>query len=209
MTTPNQREYVEEKIDRKQRDPLLAVVTKVFEHTSSDDFQNHEVNARAIHNEEEFREIPVHTTRHGHAHVPRVGDPVEINFLGSSTQSPYVSGGVHLAKKRAPLAREGHWRHRFGDLSPYLFVEAEKSDHSAGAPDVVRIAKKSDGLSDPTDMVEIDDSGTTTVVNIETDGEIHINGDAQGLITDIDTTTDVDGHVTSVTPVRSSNVLTE
>lgn len=177
--TPDQDDESTEDISR---DPAVGVVTKVYEHDSIEDVSNHEVNVRLVTNEEEKRGIPVHTSRHGSTYVPQEGDFVEVGFLGGKTQKAYVAGFAHSYESRAPLGRAGHWRHRFGDSSPYLFVEAEKSDHSAGSPDVVRLAKKSDGLSDPSTKVEIDDSGSSTQVNIETDGDINISADGNVYI---------------------------
>lgn len=171
----NERDYIQSNIKKNTRKGTLGVVTKVWQHDDPDDVSNHEVNARLINGDEEFRRVPVHVSRPGNVSVPQVGDFVSLAFNNSMTQKPYVNGFAYSAENRAPLGRAGHWRHRFGDSSPYLFVEAEKSDHSSGDPDVVRMSKKSDGLSDPTTSVEIDDSGSTTQVNIETDGDINIS----------------------------------
>lgn len=178
------------------REPAIGVVQKVFVHDSEDDFSNHEANVRLVNNEEELRRIPIHVERNGHAVVPKQNDAVEVNFLGSEGQSGYVADFVYTADDRAPLARSGHYRQRFGESSPYLFIEAEPIDHSGGTPDVVRLAKKPDGLSDPSTEVAIDDSSSDTEVSVQTDGNvtIDVSGDidinADGTIT-ISGTTDV------------------
>lgn len=183
--------FVDRRIDEQTRSSVLGVVTKVIEHTSSDDFSNHEVNVKLANEDEEFRNVPIHVNRNGHIRVPQKGDFVEISFLTSKTQVPYVTGFAYSNERRAPLGRAGHWRHRFGESSPYLYVEAEPSDHSAGTPDVVRLAKKSDGLSDPSTKIELDDSGNTTKVNIETDGDITLSADGDIVIDEGGTATPV------------------
>lgn len=61
--------------------------------------------------------------------------------------------------------------------------------------------------------IYINESGNVTLTNdsgtiVEIDGsDIILNGGTNGAITDIDTTKDADGHVTSITPVRNSNIL--
>lgn len=168
-----------------RRDPVIGVVQKTFVHDSPSDFSNHEVNVKAVNENEEFKKLPVHVSVAGEAYVPQKGDAVEVQFLGSDTQSGYVANCIYTAQNRAPLAREGHWRKRFGpDGGPYLFVEAEPSDHSAGDPDTIRFAKKPDGLSDPTTEIEIDDSGSTTQINITTDGDINIDADGNVYLGD-------------------------
>jgi len=177
------REYIgRQDSDRAQRRPTIGVVTNVRAHDDPNDQSNHEVNVRLVNRDEEFRRVPVHTGRVGEVVVPEQGDLVEVSFLNSRTQRPYVASFAYSGDNRAPLARSGHWRQRFGDSAPYLFVEAENQDHSAGPPDTVRLAKKQDGLSDPTTAIEIDDSGTTTQVSIETDGDITISAGGDVVI---------------------------
>jgi hypothetical protein len=171
------------------REPAIGVVQKVFVHDDAGDSSNHEVNVRLVNNEEELRRIPIHVGRSGHTVVPHKNDAVEVNFLGSEGQSGYVSDFVYTAEDRAPLARSGHYRHRFGDSSPYLFIEAEPTDHSGGTPDVVRLAKKEDGLSDPIAEVSIDDSGASTDININVNGgTINITSDGSIKLGDPDGT---------------------
>lgn len=211
-----------------QRDPAIGVVQKVFEHDETDDFSNHEVNVRLVNNEEELRRLPVHVDRNGHTNVPQKGDAVEVGFLGSDGQSAFVSNYVYTGTDRAPLARSGHYRHEFGDSEPYLYIEAEPADHTAGTPDVVRLAKKEDGLSDPTTQVAIDDSGASTEVKIETDGDITISaggdvvidegGSAKSVLTEdavfeyeqrVDTEDGSGGTQTKTTTKVSNNETTE
>jgi hypothetical protein len=182
MVSDNMSEWIEQKIDEESRRTTLGIVQKVMAHTDPNDKINHQVNVKLINSDEEPRNVQIHQSRMDSVYVPRKGDFVAVSFLNSKTQDPYISGYAYSSQQRAPLAEAGHWRHRFGDESPYLFVEAEKADHSAGAPNVVRLAKKPDGLSDPSTKVEIDDSGSTTQVNIETDGDINISAGGNVVI---------------------------
>lgn len=171
----------------RKRSTVLGLVTSVYTHTDSEDLSNHEANVKAFNDVEEFRRIPIHVGRSGHAIVPQVGDAVEVSFEGSETQSPYISDFLYTNEDRAPLAEEGHYRHRFGDGSPYLFIEAEPKDHGATDTDfdskssqnpvnVVRMGVKPDGLSDPTTNVEIDNSTDPPTINIDGEGDVNITG---------------------------------
>lgn len=232
-STPQFDRFVENETDKQIRNSEMGVVTKVFAHDSSDDNSNHEVNVRLTTGIQEFRRIPVHVGRSGESYVPQEDDFVEVSFLHGTTQKPYVSGFAYDVEQRAPLGKPGHYRQRFGDSSPYLFVEAEPSDHSEGPPDVVRIAKKSDGLSDPTDEIVLDDSGSSTNATVDVTGDVTINADGNvtvtggtiqvdgdsvvlgdggtDLLTDVtvSTTEDADGHVTSVSLSKSRSSTTE
>jgi len=216
---------------------VTGFVTKVFEHDGTEDqISNHEVNVQLAGRAEEMKRIPVHTDHNGSIYVPQKNDMVEIGFLKSKTQRPYVANVIYTDKNRAPLARSGHFRREFGpDSGEKLYIEAEKDDHSAGDPNLVRIAKKSDGLSDPSTEIVLDDSGSETQVRVHTDGnievqetdngttislkdgtiditegtggQVNLSGSSKGVIKDINTTTDGDGHVTSIDLVRSSEVF--
>lgn len=190
MTTrETQSQYLRRKNKSESWQNVTGFVTKVFEHDGTEDqISNHEVNVQLAGRAEEMKRIPVHTDHNGSIYVPQKNDMVEIGFLKSKTQRPYVANVVYTDENRAPLARSGHFRRRFGpDGGPYLFIEAEPSDHSAGDPDVVRMGKKPDGLSDPTTSVEINDSGATTQVSIETDGDITLKADGDIVIDNNDT----------------------
>lgn len=186
----NERAFINDQIDKREQSSAIGVVTKIFEHTEPDDRSNHEANVKLVNNEEEFRRIPVHVTHSGHASVPQQGDFVEVDFVGGNTNRPFVASYAHDDDDRAPLARSGHWRHRFGpDGGDGLFLEAEREDHSAGDPDSLRMAIKEDGLSDPRLSIELDQSGAEPVVRLAVDTnddgtpESEVTLDASGAIT--------------------------
>lgn len=57
---------------------------------------------------------------------------------------------------------------------------------------------------DPDGVITIEaDDGTTFTVD-PSDGTVRVNGGSTGVVTDVTTTTDTDGHVTSVDVVRSN-----
>lgn len=187
--------YVEEKIQEQQRNAVMGIVTKVFEHTETDDDSNHEVNVQLVSREEEFRRIPVHTTRQSQVYVPQKGDFVEVGFMLGNTQRPYVANHAHSFQQRAPLARQGHWRHKFGDESPYVYLEAEPSDHEgtgkdpesntlSNPPERFRIAVKEDGLSDPSARIELDTSDSDPVIRLVR-GKEEDDADDMGLELDL------------------------
>lgn len=151
-----------------RRNTTLGIVTKVFPHTKSSDISNHEVNVKMVHNKGEFRRIPVHVNRNGHIYVPKKGDFVTVNFLSGVTTKPFVSGFAYDSKNRAPLGKSGHWRNVFGSSNAKnnIFLEAEPKDHSSGDAETLRMAIKSDGLSNPIARIELDQSGSETVLRL-------------------------------------------
>jgi len=194
-----------EQARRENKKNVRAVVTKVFEHDGTEEFaSNHEVNAQVITGNGEFRRIPVHTDVAGSIYVPQKGDPVEIGYLDGEQQQPVVVNHTYTDETRAPFARSGHFRREFGpEDSEKLYIEAERADHSAGDPNIVRISKKTDGLSDPIAEIVLDDSGSETEIRLTTSE----SGTFKQAIKDITTTKDGDGHVTSISLERADNVL--
>lgn len=170
-----------EQTESQPRRGNLGVVTDVVDRDGeADRFTNHEVNVLLIREDEELRNLPVHVNHMGHVRTPAVGDFVEVSYLTGKTQSAYVSDFAYSDEQRAPLARAGHWRHRFGEDPPYLFLEAEPTDHESvdkdfdsavqsNPPETVRMAIKQDGLSDPSLAIELDASGSEPVASIRSD----------------------------------------
>lgn len=126
----------------------------------------------------------------GHIVVPQTEDWVQVSYFEADTEAPVVTGFVPTDDQLPAQATPGTWRHEFQrDSGDPLYVEAERADHSAGDPNVVRLGLKPDGRSDPTTEVAIDDSGDSTAVRVQTDGDvdvgadgditIQVNGDAQ------------------------------
>jgi len=189
MTLQPESEYLSRKNQRESFQTTIGFVTKVFEHDGTEDtFSNHEVNVQLKSLDEELKRLPIHTEHNGTIYVPQKNDAVEIGFLKGQTQRPFVSNVVYTTEKRAPLARSGQYRQEFGpDEGEKLYFEAERKDHAAGDPNVIRIGKKPDGLSDPTTTVEVDDSGDTPKINIETDGDISLSADGDIIIENGDT----------------------
>lgn len=178
MDLQNPAISIEDQVRRHARDATVGSVVRVFEHTNESDNSNHEVSVLLRDGGKEPRRVPVLSKRIGEAVVPQIGDTVFIEFLDGTSNAPVVTQVAHNDANRAPLARAGHWRQEFGpERAESLYLEAETSDHSAGEPDIVRIAKKPDGLSDPSAAVEMDDSGPETTVRIKGNCSLEINVD--------------------------------
>lgn len=187
----------------ESRLPTIGTVTKVFTRRETDDsgpdaFSNHEANVQLHTGAEEPRRIPVHQDFPGTAGVPKKGDFVRIAYLQGRTESGVIVGyAYNVDENRPPVAEPGHWRRKFdtgGD--EHIYVEAERTDHGEIDPgnddyDVYRIAKKEDGLSDPTTQIALDNSGSSPHVRIETDGDITISAGGDVLIDEGGTATPV------------------
>lgn len=179
----SQKDFVKQKATHEMWDNTIGFVTKVHEHDGEEEsFTNHEVNVQLTHGAEEFKRVPVYATHNGTIQLPEEGDPVEVNFLQSDTQRPYVSGVAYTDDTRPPLSRAGHYRTRFDrdEDGDSLWLEAEKRDHSSGEPDTVRLAVKKKGLDDPVARIEIDLSGTDPVLRL-TRGEEEQGNTDMGL----------------------------
>jgi len=166
---------------QQQSKSSVGFITKVFEHNDPEDKSNHEVNVQLTNRDEEYRRIPVHTNKSGGVYVPKKNDFVEVGFIGGKTNKPYVAGFAHDIENRAPLGRSGHWRQKFEQENDNdLYIEAERSDHDSGSPNVVRFAVKEDGLSDPVARIELDSSGSDTTVRL-TRGESEQDNTDMGI----------------------------
>lgn len=177
---------------KSARLPRIGEVVSIWTRTTTDDTgpdspTNHEASV-LLDEFEEPRRLPIHQDFPGTAGVPIPGDAVRIEYMGGVSESPVITGYAYTNDIRPPLAEQGHWRRKFGSL----YLEAEKTDHSALSSsseyNVVRMAKKPDGLSDPTTQVAIDDSGGTVQVKIETDGDITISAGGDVVIDEGGTT---------------------
>lgn len=172
-------DYVDDRASRQRRSALVGTVTTVYTRTNSADAGNVEVDVQSRTLSNQLRRVPLGVSDQvATATVPQVGDGVVVVFLTGESRNPVVVSVIPNASGQAPLARAGHWRHEWGSL----YLEAEPADHSAGEPDVVRMGVKPDGVSDPTTEVAVDDSGSTTQISIDTDGDITVSADGDIVI---------------------------
>lgn len=175
-----------EQTEQTARRGNVGLVTKVIERDGeSEMFTNHECNVQLISRDEELKALPIHVGRMGCIRVPAKGDFVEVSYLSGKTQSAYVSDFAYSDQQRAPLGRQGHWRHRFGeedDTDPFMFLESEPSDHQgvdkdfdthvkSNPPDVLRMGVKEDGMSDPSMAIELDTSESEPIASIRSDSD--------------------------------------
>lgn len=178
----------------REKSPILtAQVTSVRSTDSTDTQQGVVCNVINRRSDRQWRQVPVDITEHeGNIYVPQVNDWVRVEFHGRRGQAPIITQVVHTQDGPPPLATPGDWRHEFRrDNADPLYVEAERVDHSAGEPNVVRMGVKPNGTSDPTTEVAVDDSGSSTEVRIETDGDITISASGDVLIDEGGSTTPV------------------
>lgn len=146
------------------RMPILGEVTQVWTRQSTaddgpDSFSNHEANVLLQSDAEEPRRFAIHQDFATTAAIPKPGDFVRVEYVQGTTERPVITGYAYTREdNRPPLAKTGHWRQQFDSL----FLEGERTDHDhinvADDYDVLRLAQKSDGLSNPTTEIGIDDS---------------------------------------------------
>jgi len=160
-----------------QKAPVIGRVSKVFEKTDDKpETGNIEVNVQTVSVDHEFRRVPVVAADHaGHAFVPEVDDYVVVDFTKGEGTEPIVVGASPTKENRAPNARAGHWRHEWGDGDERLYLEAQPADNSAGTPELIRLAVKSDGLSEAITELTVDTSGSDHVVTV------NVGDDEQGI----------------------------
>jgi len=179
-------DHIEDKSEKNEKALIFGQVTKVWDkETDEIEEGNIEVNIKTVSNDNEYRRIPLTFFDHsGHVSVPRVGDPIVIDFTSGKGNTPVAVASSHddRDEHRAPNAREGHWRHEWPGENDNVYLEAEPSDSSGGVPDVVRMGIKPSGLEEATTEVAVDNSGSEPQIKIETDGDITLDADGDILI---------------------------
>jgi len=170
-------EAVRTKSRATQKAPVIGRVSQVYEKTDDKpETGNIEVNVQTTNVDHEFRRVPVVATDHaGHAFVPEVDDYVVVDFTKGEGTEPIVVGASPTKSNRAPNARAGHWRHEWGNGDERLYLEAQPADNSAGAPELIRLAVKSDGLSEAITELTVDTSGSGHTVTVD------VGDDEQGI----------------------------
>jgi len=169
---PTERDRIVSEVLSQIKVAQIGTVTKVFEHSSGDDNSNHEVNVLLRDEDVERRRVPVAVSTEGEAVVPRVDDMVVVQFLDGFEEAPVVIGTIYNDVDRAPLGKEGIIRRRRGSVYTEMHPEG----------DWARTAVKSSDDGTPSTKVEVNDSGGTTKVNIETDGDINISAGGDVVI---------------------------
>lgn len=158
-------------IDENTAQPELGKITKVFEHTQTDDNSNFEANVKLRDSDKERRRIPIATNPFmGGVSVPEEGDTVLVDFLDGESESPVVVGVVHNVEDRPPVGQAGMYRLRKGDL----YFEM----HPNG--DWARIAHKSSDTGTPNSKIELDQNGDVNLTGYkrcETDEGVKASGD--------------------------------
>lgn len=189
--------FVEQKVRETVNPPTIGRVVSVQEHTDPTDFSNHEASVILRDESTQLRNVPIAQMAIESSDIPKEDDLVIIQFLSGDIDRPIITQRLHSNEIRAPLAKEGMFRRKWGNL----FLEAYSTSQAGGSPDEewVRISRKDtddadyDGADaaveiDDTDTngtktrakagnasVEIDDTGASTTVSIQSDGDVTIN----------------------------------
>lgn len=215
MSNPYQTDRNE--IQRSVSMPIAkAKVTEALSKPS--DGGIHTVTVR-VHGDEAPYEAPVLTPMLGSAFIPEVGDNVAVAF--SAEDKPWVIGAWYPDDQvRAQLAN-------LPDYEPGELVLGVPSNDSR-----IRIFRNGDiiltdengqtveftdtgvVITDEDDQtieltatgILIDDNQGNTIEVDTSDGSIRVNGGTKGVIKDISTTEDADGHVTSISITRSDDL---
>ncbi len=169
MVFDREPEIREQQMREREKLPQIGQVTTVNVRDSADKPSNHEVNVLLRDENHERRNVGITTNYNGHIRIPEEGDVVLVGFMDGDGEKPFIQDIVYTNKQRAPLGHAGDWRLRVSDN---LYLELSPSD------DVARLARKGQGdLASPEARVEIDDSGSSPVINIDTTGDVNINAD--------------------------------
>lgn len=166
---PTSRGRIVSIIKSKIQLPRIGRVTAVREHTSSNDYSNHEVDVQIPPGGkilQEHNNVPVHVPIPQSAIVPREGDIVKVGYYDGNAERPFVESYVYASddSDRAPLGTEGVMRINRGSM--YLEFAP---DGSWG-----RIASKGSDDGTPDAKIELQSDGT---INIETNGnDVVVNG---------------------------------
>lgn len=158
-------------IDEEVQLPRTGIITKVYEHTQTDDRWNFHVDVR-LGPDKHPRKVPVAVPAPELAVPPRSVDHADgpdlalVQYLqDNETERPIVTNILYNNEDRPPLGTEGIFRLRRGGL----YVEM------APAGEWARISQKSSDDGTPTAKVEIAQDGSVT---IEGDTDVIIKGNA-------------------------------
>jgi uncharacterized Zn-binding protein involved in type VI secretion len=146
----------------------LGLVTDVHSYvTEGVPDRTHAVDVITTDRDGELKDIPVYGAHKDAVAIPQEGDVVQVHTLDGLNEPGFVFGTGYTTNQTPPLARAGHRRQRYAQTgSESLYMEAEPVDHSAGDPETIRFAAKSDGLSDPSVAIEIDNSGQVPIPSL-------------------------------------------
>jgi len=168
MINTDIRDFIEEEARRASGSTLIGRVTRIFGNDAQSDTSAISVNVITREQDKQhLRDVPVLISEHtGHVAVPDEGDYVLVEFLEGASTAPIVTDVVHNDENKNPQARAGHWRHEFRRSGDNLYLEAEPADQTAGDSELVRLAVKKDGLSEPVARIELDVSSGDPVISL-------------------------------------------
>lgn len=117
----------------------------------------------------------------GDIHIPTLDSPVEVYYMRTAAEYPIILGYQYTRLSDIPSyeAGERHISHDSTDTDIYFQNDGSLTIETAGGG-----------------TIDVDETGT-----------ISLNGGENGVIHDISTTTDGDGHVTDITLERRDDIL--
>jgi len=133
---------------------------------------------------------------------PESGETVIIDYMDDG--NPYVSDVLSVPSKEysAPQLAEGSMTFRFDDSTA---ITVDKDENGNYAVDIEASGTVSISAADAVEVdgstIALDAAGDATAVNLGP------NGDA--VVTDVETTTDSDGHITGISLTKTSKTKAE
>lgn len=190
MFDETERDRILELIDNELFLPRVARVTKVYEHTESDDVSNHEVDVELpVGNPtQKHVRIPVSQPSDGTVFVPETKDIVLIVYLDGDGEDPVVVNSVYANadEDRAPLGEAGDRRIRAFDK-----LELEITTNDNEEP-IIRLLERQSDSDTPRFGVQI--NGSTSAFKLVDSQGMGISSDGSGNLkicgNSIDTFTD-------------------
>lgn len=171
MTTfdRSQRQQAKEVAKKEQSNPTMGTVTQVYEHIGEDDTSNFEADVQILDGNSKPQTCMIENSGSGAIDIPEAGDKVIIDYRQGG-KKPFITGTAYTTTDRPPVGTAGTYRRRFESrASPAgpgnLYLEAntsyypnsqgkgsesiDKSNLKSKAS-VIRIAKREEGVADPT-----------------------------------------------------------
>lgn len=132
---------ISKKIGDQTNRSRFGRIIEVFEHLRDEDKSNFEVDVELLDSQDkQHRAIPWQNPQSGEIKIPKVGDKVVVDYVGSSKKFPVARNAIYTSARRPPKGRAGMWRKEIesGETPAgkgNLYVESYTSyDTDAGSP---------------------------------------------------------------------------
>lgn len=188
-------------------------VDEVFVHEAEDEYKH--VARVQPHGKDTTFLAQMGVMADGDVHPPTLSadNDVPVLYVTRGDRTPVIISLLYSNDNTVPEYEPGERRighalsdtHVFFDEDGNLLIHGDE-DVSVTADGDVSFDGDGDTTVSTTGTVTIEsDSGAT--VTIQDDGTVSINGGSKGVIHDVTTTTDADGHVTSISLERRDDIL--